>query len=65
MENASREGPPGSTIRINDLRPILEVLKSINTERNLRRLLGIILDRMLEFCNARRGMIGLFRGDTF
>lgn len=57
--------PAGSTITITDLHPILEVLKSINSERHLRRLLGIVLDRLMEFCNARRGMIGIFRGDTF
>ena len=65
MQTDSWERPPGGTITIADLRPILDVLKSINTERNLRRLLDLILDRMLEFCNARRGMIGIFRGDTF
>ncbi len=65
MHDRPQERPFGSTIAISDLRPILEVLKNINTERNLRKLLGLILDRMLEFCNARRGMIGIFRGDTF
>ncbi len=48
-----------------DIGPILDVLKRINTERNLRRLLGTILDRMIELCNARRGMIGIFKGETF
>ena len=65
MPDSEGRRPSGATILVSDLRPILEVLKGINTERNLRRLLGLILDRMLEFCNARRGMIGIFRKDTF
>jgi diguanylate cyclase (GGDEF)-like protein len=65
MQDSAGDRLAGATILITDLRPILEVLKNINTERNLRRLLGLVLDRMLEFCNARRGMIGIFRKDTF
>jgi len=65
MEGRPPARPPGSTITTADLRPILEVLKSINTEHRLRHLLEIILDRLMKFCNARRGMIGIFRGDTF
>lgn len=47
------------------LRPILEVLKEMNSERNLRRLITMILDTMIKFCNAQRGSIGVLKGDRF
>ena len=47
------------------LRPILEVLKEMNSERNLRRLITMILDTMIRFCNAQRGSIGVLKGDRF
>lgn len=47
------------------LRPILEVLKEMNTERNLRRLITMILDTMIRFSNAHRGSIGVLKGDRF
>jgi diguanylate cyclase (GGDEF)-like protein len=47
------------------LRPILDVLKEMNTERNLRRLITMILDTMIRFSNAHRGSIGVLKGDRF
>ena len=47
------------------LRPILEVLKEMNSERNLRRLITMILDTMIRFSNAHRGSIGVLKGDRF
>jgi diguanylate cyclase (GGDEF)-like protein len=47
------------------LRPILEVLKEMNSERNLRRLITMILDTMIRFSNAHRGSIGVLKGDQF
>ena len=47
------------------LRPVLEVIKKINSELNLRKLITTILDTMIEFCNAERGTIVVFEGDRF
>ncbi|MBI2931883.1 MAG: diguanylate cyclase [Planctomycetes bacterium] len=47
------------------LRPVLEVIKKINSELNLRRLITTILDTMIEFCNAERGTIVVFDDDKF
>ncbi|HLY74168.1 MAG TPA: sensor domain-containing diguanylate cyclase [Planctomycetota bacterium] len=47
------------------LKPILEVLKEMNSERNLRRLITMILDTMIRFSNAHRGSIGVLKGDSF
>jgi diguanylate cyclase (GGDEF)-like protein len=47
------------------LKPILEVLKEMNSERNLRRLITMILDTMIRFSNAHRGSIGVLKGDRF
>jgi diguanylate cyclase (GGDEF)-like protein len=47
------------------LHPILDVLKEMNSERNLRRLITMILDTMIGFSNAQRGSIGVFKGDRF
>ena len=48
-----------------NLRPVLDVIKKINTELNLRKLITMILDTMIEFCNAQRGTIVLFEGDKW
>src|SRR5689334_2395178 len=48
-----------------NLRPILDVVKKINSERNLRRLVTMILDTAIEFSNATRGTIAIFKGDSF
>jgi diguanylate cyclase (GGDEF)-like protein len=47
------------------LHPILAVLKEMNSERNLRRLVSMILDTTIRFSNASRGSIALFKGDRF
>jgi diguanylate cyclase (GGDEF)-like protein len=47
------------------LRPVLDVIKKINTELNLRKLITMILDTMIEFCNAERGTIVIFEGEKF
>jgi diguanylate cyclase (GGDEF)-like protein len=47
------------------LHPILNVLKEMNVERNLRRLITMILDTMIGYSNAQRGSIGVFKGDRF
>lgn len=47
------------------LRPVLDVIKKINTELNLRKLITMILDTMIEFCNAQRGTIIVFEGNRF
>lgn len=64
MPDGPRERTVSETITLADLRPVLDVLKKINTERSLRKLLDLVLDRMIGFCGARRGMLGVFRGDT-
>jgi diguanylate cyclase (GGDEF)-like protein len=48
-----------------NLRPILDVVKRINSERNLRRLVTMILDTAVEFSNASRGTLAIFKGDSF
>ena len=48
-----------------NLRPILDVVKKINSERNLRRLVNMILDTAVEFSNATRGTIAIFKGESF
>src|SRR3989442_973164 len=47
------------------LPPIPNVLKEMNSERNLRRLVTMILDTVIEFSNATRGSIAFFKGDRF
>lgn len=61
---ASKSGQP-RTFGVAGLRPILEVLKEMNSERNLRRLITMILDTMIRFSNAHRGSIGVLKGDRF
>lgn len=59
-------GPPAiDAAALQKLRPILEVIKKINTELNLRKLITMILDTMIEFCNAERGTLVLFDGQKF
>ncbi len=58
-----RPSPPDAGLR--GLRPVLDVIKKINTELNLRKLITMILDTMIEFCNAQRGTIVVFEGDKF
>lgn len=53
------------TFGVAGLHPILEVLKEMNSERNLRRLITMILDTMIRFSNAHRGSIGVLKGDRF
>jgi diguanylate cyclase (GGDEF)-like protein len=48
-----------------NLRPILEVVKKINSERNLRRLVTMILDTAIEFANATRGTLAIFKEQSF
>ncbi len=48
-----------------NLRPILDIIKKINSELNLRKLITIILDTMIEYCNAERGTILIFEGEKF
>jgi diguanylate cyclase (GGDEF)-like protein len=50
---------------LNSLKPVLEVIKKINTELNLRKLITMILDTAIEFCNAQRGTIVVFEGEKF
>jgi len=57
----------GSTtdMGLSSLKPVLEVIKKINTELNLRKLITMILDTAIEFCNAQRGTIVVFEGEKF
>src|SRR5437868_7671574 len=61
---ASKSDRPRS-FGVAGMRPILEVLKEMNSERNLRRLITTILDTMIRFSNAHRGSIGVLKGDRF
>jgi diguanylate cyclase (GGDEF)-like protein len=64
--DAPRKTSPSSTdASLAALRPVLDVIKKINTELNLRKLITMILDTMIEFCNAQRGTIVIFEGDRF
>ncbi len=47
------------------LRAVFDVIQQINSELDLEKLITLILDRMIEFCNASRGTIVLFEGDQF
>src|SRR5436190_99465 len=46
-------------------RPILDVVKQINSERNLRRLVTMILDTAIELSNATRGTLAIFKEKSF
>jgi GGDEF domain-containing protein len=63
MSEARKEQPRGFGVA--GLRPILEVLKEMNSERNLRRLITTILDTMIRFSNAHRGSLGILKGEQF
>lgn len=65
--DGARKPPPASSTdaSLASLRPVLDVIKKINTELNLRKLITMILDTMIEFCNAQRGTIVIFEGDRF
>lgn len=45
------------------LRPVFDVVKKINSETDLRKLLGVILETTIQLCNARRGTIVTFQGE--
>ncbi|HVR85084.1 MAG TPA: sensor domain-containing diguanylate cyclase, partial [Planctomycetota bacterium] len=64
MTGASKSERPRN-FGVAGMRPILEVLKEMNQERNLRRLITMILDTMIRFSNAHRGSIGVLKGDRF
>jgi hypothetical protein len=61
---AHRFPPPEGAESLN-LRPILDVVKRINSERNLRRLVTMILDTAIEFSNATRGTLAIFKDTSF
>jgi diguanylate cyclase (GGDEF)-like protein len=61
----SKRGSPGERPNNLNLRPILDVVKKINSERNLRRLVTMILETAIEFSNATRGTLAVFKGDSF
>jgi diguanylate cyclase (GGDEF)-like protein len=46
-------------------KPILDVVKQINSERNLRRLVTMILDTAIQFSNASRGTLAIFKEKSF
>lgn len=56
---------PSSKSSVAGLKPILEVLKEMNSERNLRRLITVILDTMIRYSNAQRGSIAVIKGERF
>ena len=59
-----RSSPEERTEPLN-YRPILDVVKKINSERNLRRLVTMILDTAIELCNATRGTLAIFKETSF
>ncbi len=61
----SKRGAAGDRPNNLNLRPILDVVKKINSERNLRRLVTMILETAIEFSNATRGSLAVFKGDSF
>ncbi|HEV3027113.1 MAG TPA: GAF domain-containing protein, partial [Planctomycetota bacterium] len=61
---ARRNLPDDRTQPLN-FRPILDVVKQINSERNLRRLVTMILDTAIEFSNATRGTLAIFKEASF
>src|SRR6185436_1284435 len=62
---ASAANKSTSKAGIIGLHPILNVLKEMNSERNLRRLITLILDTVIQFSNSTRGSIAFFKGDRF
>ena len=45
------------------LRPVFDVVRKINSELDIKKLLGIILETTIGVCNAQRGTIVIFKGD--
>src|SRR5258706_8895026 len=64
-QSIAKRTPPGDRPDLLKLRPILDVVKRINSERNLRRLVTMILDTAIEFSNATRGTLAIFKGESF
>ncbi|HZF00112.1 MAG TPA: sensor domain-containing diguanylate cyclase [Planctomycetota bacterium] len=62
---ASERKATTTDLGLNSIKPVLEVIKKINTELNLRKLITMILDTAIEFCNAQRGTIVVFEGEKF
>jgi diguanylate cyclase (GGDEF)-like protein len=65
MQTAPRRNPADDRPGNLNLRPILEVVKKISSERNLRRLVTMILDTAIEFSNATRGTVAIFKEQSF
>ena len=65
MQTAPKRNPTGDRSGSLNLRPILDVVKKISSERNLRRLVTMILDTAIEFCNATRGTLAFFKEQSF
>jgi diguanylate cyclase (GGDEF)-like protein len=65
MRSAANKATGAGKAGIAGLHPILNVLKEMNSERNLRRLVTMILDTIIEYSNATRGSIAFFKGDSF
>src|SRR5262245_30279328 len=65
MRSAANKETGSGNAGIAWLHPILNVLKEMNSERNLRRLVTMILDTVIQFSNATRGSIAFFKGDRF
>jgi diguanylate cyclase (GGDEF)-like protein len=65
IQSLPRHTPSNERSAHLNLRPILDVVKKINSERNLRRLVTMILDTAIEFSNASRGTLAIFKGESF
>jgi len=61
----ARRGVPSDRTEPLNYRPILDVVKQINSERNLRRLVTMILDTAIQFSNATRGTLAIFKDASF
>jgi len=61
----ARRGVPSDRTEPLKYRPILDVVKQINSERNLRRLVTMILDTAIQFSNATRGTLAIFKDASF
>jgi diguanylate cyclase (GGDEF)-like protein len=65
VQIAAPERRATTEIGLDHLRPVLEVIKKINSELNLRNLITMIVDTMIEMCRAERGVIVVFEADRF
>jgi diguanylate cyclase (GGDEF)-like protein len=65
IQSVSKRSPPGERPGNLDLRAILDVVKRINSERNLRRLVTMILDTAIGLSNASRGTLAIFKDESF